>query len=163
MARPAYLGAMSNAAPHCTKPPRGNAGFGLIDALVALALLAVTLLGACGGLLFALRATQAAAWQMRAVDLVADLDEQLQQADPAEPVAARLESWRARVRQVLPTAEVAGLEPRSLVVGPGFTIGPGVYVPGELGIRTEVSAFLGKDGIEVTTPGQAALDVLLQD
>ncbi len=117
MARPAYLGAMSNAAPHCTKPPRGNAGFGLIDALVALALLAVTLLGACGGLLFALRATQAAAWQMRAVDLVADLDEQLQQADPAEPVAARLESWRARVRQVLPTAEVAGLEPRSLVVG----------------------------------------------
>lgn len=52
---------------------------------------------------------------------------------------------------------------RSLVVGTGFTIGPGVYVPGELGIRTEVSAFLGKDGIEVTTPGQAALDVLLQD
>ena len=52
---------------------------------------------------------------------------------------------------------------RNLVVGTGFTIGPGVYVPGELGLRTEISAYLGKDGLEVTTPAQAALDVLLRD
>lgn len=115
--RPAYLVAMSRPALHRPTPPPGNAGFGLIDALVALALLAVTLLGACGSLLFTLRATHAAAWQMRAVDLVADLDEQLQQLDTAQPMAARLEAWQARVRQELPAAEVVDLESRSLVVG----------------------------------------------
>jgi Xaa-Pro aminopeptidase len=52
---------------------------------------------------------------------------------------------------------------RNLVVGTGFTIGPGVYVAGQLGIRTEVSAYLGKDGLEITTPAQTALDVLLRD
>ena len=50
---------------------------------------------------------------------------------------------------------------RTLVVGTGFTIGPGVYSPGELGLRTEVSAYLGKDGLEITTPAQMTLDVLI--
>lgn len=94
-----------------------NAGFGLVDALVALALLAVTLLGACGSLHFALRATRSAAWQSRAVDLVADLDEDLQHTGPALPPAAQLESWRSRLRQELPAAEVSALDRRSLAVG----------------------------------------------
>ncbi|MBK7075776.1 MAG: M24 family metallopeptidase [Myxococcales bacterium] len=50
---------------------------------------------------------------------------------------------------------------RSLVVGTGFTIGPGVYSPGELGLRTEVSAYLGKDGLEITTPAQTTLELLV--
>ena len=97
--------------------PRGAAGFGLVDALVALALLAVTLLGACGAMHFALRATRAASWQARAVDLLADLDEDLQRLDPARPAAARLDAWRARVRQDLPAGALSAIDPRELVIG----------------------------------------------
>jgi hypothetical protein len=102
---------------NCHRTPRHPAGFGLVDALVALGLLAVTLLGACGSLHFALRATRAAAWQTRAVDLIADLDEDLQNADPTLPMEARLEAWRTRLQQNLPAAEVSAMEARSLVVG----------------------------------------------
>ncbi len=52
-------------------------------------------------------------------------------------------------------------DPRNLVVGTGFTVGPGVYLPGELGLRTEVSAYLGRDGLEITTAVQEAIDRLL--
>ena len=98
------------------KAAGGNAGFGLIDALVSLSLLAVTLLGACGSLHFALRATRAAAWQTRAVDLVADLDEDLLQSDSSLPLATRLEPWRARLSQDLPAAAVTAMNARNLVV-----------------------------------------------
>lgn len=94
-----------------------GAGFGLVDALVALALLAITLLGACGSLQFALRATRAAAWQSQAVDLVADLDEDLQRTDTSLPLAAHLEAWLARMQQHLPAARIAALTSRNLVVG----------------------------------------------
>jgi Xaa-Pro dipeptidase len=50
---------------------------------------------------------------------------------------------------------------RPLVVGSGFTIGPGIYYAGELGVRAEVSAFLGPGGLEVTTPKQEAVEPLL--
>jgi len=99
------------------KFPHGIAGFGLVDALVALALLAVTLLGACGALHFALRATRAASWQSQAVNLLADLDEDLQRVDPAQTAAARLEAWHARVQRDLPASAVAAMNPRALVIG----------------------------------------------
>jgi Xaa-Pro aminopeptidase len=50
---------------------------------------------------------------------------------------------------------------RALVVGTGFTIGPGVYFSGEFGVRAEVSAFLGTKGLEVTTPKQESIEALL--
>ncbi|HVV86274.1 MAG TPA: M24 family metallopeptidase, partial [Kofleriaceae bacterium] len=50
---------------------------------------------------------------------------------------------------------------RNLVVGTGFTVGPGLYYEGDLGVRTEVSAYLGKDGLEVTTPLQEQVEPLL--
>jgi Xaa-Pro aminopeptidase len=50
---------------------------------------------------------------------------------------------------------------RNLVQGSGFTIAPGVYFPNELGVRAEVCAFLGTRGLEVTTPAQDAIEVLL--
>ena len=101
---------------HIEHRVRGQSGFGLVDTLVALALLAVTLLGACGSVHFAMRATRAAAWQARVVDLAADLDEELLQADPAQPIEQRIASWRARVGLELPAARVMGLDPRQLAV-----------------------------------------------
>lgn len=50
---------------------------------------------------------------------------------------------------------------RPLVVGTGFTIGPGVYFSAEFGVRAEVSAYLGAKGLEVTTPKQESIEALL--
>jgi Xaa-Pro aminopeptidase len=41
---------------------------------------------------------------------------------------------------------------RRLVPGVGFSIEPGIYVPGELGVRTEINVYIGAGGPEVTTP-----------
>ncbi|MCA9737395.1 MAG: M24 family metallopeptidase [Gemmatimonadota bacterium] len=41
---------------------------------------------------------------------------------------------------------------RALLVGVGFSVEPGVYLPGELGVRSEVDVHWGEDGPEVTTP-----------
>jgi len=49
---------------------------------------------------------------------------------------------------------------RALVQGSGFTVGPGIYVAGEFGVRAEVCAFLGRDGLEVTTPAQEQIEAL---
>jgi Xaa-Pro aminopeptidase len=49
---------------------------------------------------------------------------------------------------------------RNLVVGSGFTVGPGLYFRGDFGVRAEVSVFLGQRGVEVTTPLQDEIEIL---
>jgi Xaa-Pro aminopeptidase len=39
---------------------------------------------------------------------------------------------------------------RVLIPGVGFSIEPGIYIPGEFGMRTEVNAFVGERGLVVT-------------
>jgi Xaa-Pro aminopeptidase len=46
---------------------------------------------------------------------------------------------------------------RSLVMGSGFTIGPGIYVKDDFGVRTEVGLFIGRNGVEVTSELQTAI------
>jgi Xaa-Pro dipeptidase len=41
---------------------------------------------------------------------------------------------------------------RRLLQGVGFSVEPGVYLPGELGVRSEINVFMGPGGPEVTTP-----------
>lgn len=41
-------------------------------------------------------------------------------------------------------------EERLLLPGVGFSIEPGVYLPGELGVRSEVNAFIGTGGVTIT-------------
>jgi Xaa-Pro aminopeptidase len=43
-------------------------------------------------------------------------------------------------------------ETRKLIPGVGFSIEPGIYVPGDVGLRTEIDVFMSDDGPEVTTP-----------
>jgi Xaa-Pro dipeptidase len=43
-------------------------------------------------------------------------------------------------------------ELRTLIAGIGFSIEPGIYIPGEIGLRSEIDVYLGADGPEVTTP-----------
>jgi Xaa-Pro aminopeptidase len=49
---------------------------------------------------------------------------------------------------------------RLLIPGVGFSIEPGVYIPGELGVRSEVNCFVGSDAL-VVTPGVLQRDLLV--
>jgi Xaa-Pro aminopeptidase len=51
---------------------------------------------------------------------------------------------------------------RILTPGTGFTVGPGLYFPGQFGVRTEVSVYLAPSGPEVTTPSQDDVEALLK-
>jgi hypothetical protein len=84
--------------------------------LVALLLLAVTLMGACAMLVQTMRATHGALLATRAVDLAADLTEELHNVTSVTQAEAAIAAWRARIGEVLPVAglepdEVAALEP----------------------------------------------------
>lgn len=85
-----------------------HAGFAMIDVLVALLLLAITLTGACVTLIKAQRATHSALLASRAVDLAADLAEELQSVSSITESDAVVAAWRARASTQLP---VAGMEP----------------------------------------------------
>ena len=53
-------------------------------------------------------------------------------------------------------------EERLLVPGVGFSIEPGIYLPGELGMRTEVNAYVAADGRSVVvTPREIQHDLLV--
>jgi Xaa-Pro dipeptidase len=53
---------------------------------------------------------------------------------------------------------------RLLIPGVGFSIEPGIYIGGEIGLRTEINVYIGQDGPEVTTPQpQSGMTTLLPD
>ncbi len=49
---------------------------------------------------------------------------------------------------------------RLLIPGVGFSIEPGIYVPGEIGMRSEVNCFVGEDALLVT-PGAVQQDLIV--
>lgn len=49
---------------------------------------------------------------------------------------------------------------RTLIPGVGFSIEPGVYLPGDVGLRSEVNAYLG-DGEVIITPSRYQHDLML--
>src|SRR5690349_11112598 len=51
-------------------------------------------------------------------------------------------------------------EERLLVPGVAFSIEPGVYIPGEIGVRSEVNAYVG-DGELVVTPAEYQRDIMV--
>lgn len=50
---------------------------------------------------------------------------------------------------------------RNLVVGSGFTVGPGVYLPGDFGLQTTASVHMVPGDVEVTTPIQTSITPIL--
>jgi Xaa-Pro aminopeptidase len=53
---------------------------------------------------------------------------------------------------------------RTLVPGVGFSVEPGIYVPDEIGVRSEVNVYWGPDGPEVTpSRPQTEIFTLLRD
>lgn len=49
---------------------------------------------------------------------------------------------------------------RVLIPGVGFSIEPGIYVPGEIGMRSEVNCIVGEDALLVT-PGEVQRDLIV--
>lgn len=49
-------------------------------------------------------------------------------------------------------------EVRLLIPGVGFSIEPGIYLPGELGVRSEINVYIGDDG-PVVTPREIQVDM----
>jgi Xaa-Pro aminopeptidase len=47
-----------------------------------------------------------------------------------------------------------------LIPGIGFSVEPGIYLPGRVGMRTEINVYLGEAGPEVT-PARPQQDLLL--
>jgi Xaa-Pro dipeptidase len=43
-------------------------------------------------------------------------------------------------------------ETRVLIPRIGFSVEPGIYIPGDVGLRSEINVYIGEDGPEVTTP-----------
>ncbi|MFN2397584.1 MAG: M24 family metallopeptidase [Gemmatimonadaceae bacterium] len=51
-------------------------------------------------------------------------------------------------------------EERQLIPGVGFSIEPGIYIPGDLGMRSEVNVYMGSDGA-IVTPADYQRDLLI--
>lgn len=51
-------------------------------------------------------------------------------------------------------------EERTLIPGVGFSIEPGIYLPGEFGMRTEVNAYVGPEGL-VVTPSEIQRELIV--
>lgn len=49
---------------------------------------------------------------------------------------------------------------RSLLPGTGFSVEPGIYLPGRFGVRSEVNGFWGPAGLEVT-PGEMQVELVV--
>jgi hypothetical protein len=92
---------------------RSMTGSGLIETLVALLLLSVTLLGTASTLVRTISSSRSAALHTRAVDLAADLAEELR-AQPIDvnsiTTSPLLADWRARVAAALPVANLSPAE-----------------------------------------------------
>jgi Xaa-Pro aminopeptidase len=49
---------------------------------------------------------------------------------------------------------------RSIIMGVGFSVEPGVYIPGEFGVRSEIDCHVTPQGLEITTPLQKEITLL---
>jgi Tfp pilus assembly protein PilV len=96
-------------------PRPGLSGFVLIEALVALLLLATAMMGAGMAMIDALSAQRAALLQTTAADLAGNLAEALRSAPDLATAQAEIQSWQGEVLRQLPQAEPQALRrPRPL-------------------------------------------------
>ncbi len=51
---------------------------------------------------------------------------------------------------------------RTLIQGAGFSVEPGIYLPGEFGLRSEIDCYIGHAGLEVTTEQQKDIVPILK-
>jgi type II secretory pathway pseudopilin PulG len=137
-----------------------GAGFALVDVLVALLLLAIVITGACATLIHTMRVTRDALLATEAVDLAADLAEELRTVGSITQARELLPAWRERVRRALPVAGLGAEDLATLVLAgpvddPGGYDGPGRH---EVRLRWRASTAGGMRELilPVTIPFEAA-------
>jgi len=57
-------------------------------------------------------------------------------------------------------ADTESFDSRRIIPGVGFSVEPGIYIPGEIGLRSEVNAHARSDGLDVT-PGDYQHDLIV--
>ena len=132
-----------------------HGGFGLIDTLIALTLLAISLLGISGGVHYALRTAHATLLQTQAIDLVADLAEDLHSVAP-DQVHALLAGWQARVQQSLPARDFDPPRLMRAQMARGDAE-PMTWFDVEIGWKGVSGALDGSLLLPVTSPGSGTL------
>ena len=136
--------------------PRRDAqqGTGLVDTLVALLLLALSLLGACTMIVRTMGASHAAALQTMAADLATDLAEDLRAGaiDPLDVQA--IQEWRSRVAETLPVGTppldaFAGVAPEPQQAGKPRALNvslrwwdPAIHLPATLSMQVAAAQAL---------------------
>lgn len=127
----------------------------MVDVLFALLLLAVVLTGTCATLIQAMRATHAALLTTRAVDLAADLAEELRGVSAASQLEPLVSAWRERVSASLPVTGMSPDEYGALVAVP-----PGAHGAPEQAVRHRVR-LRWRDAVDGTVR-ELALPVAIQ-
>ncbi|MEO8316578.1 MAG: hypothetical protein ABI645_17500, partial [Pseudomonadota bacterium] len=105
----------------------GLSGFALMEALIALLLLATAMIGAGTAMVHSLAGQRAALLRTQAVDLAADLAEALRAAPDAAAQEAEISAWQAAVLRRLPQAQSDALrrpppQTGATSLSPGFDI-----------------------------------------
>lgn len=100
-----------------TRSPRYAAGFTLVEAMIALLVLSIGLVGMAGLQIAGLRANQSAAWRSQATYLSYDIIERMrlnrenrrdyevgltESMDPVDTAGADVAGWKTRLAEVLP-------------------------------------------------------------
>lgn len=98
---------------------RRLSGFALIEALVALLLLAVAVVGAVRAMVESLAGQHGVLLRVQAADLAGDLAEALRSAPDDATAAAEIRSWQSTVARRLPAGEgriLAGAAPNAFSI-----------------------------------------------
>jgi Xaa-Pro aminopeptidase len=56
--------------------------------------------------------------------------------------------------------DTESFDSRRIIPGVGFSVEPGIYIPGEIGLRSEVNAHARADGLDVT-PGDYQRELIV--
>jgi type IV pilus modification protein PilV len=132
---------------NCNAPRLGTTGFALAEALVALLLLAIAMLGAEAALVESLAAQRAALLRTQAADLASNLAEALRSAPDAVAATTEIASWAAAAQRLLPAAELLAI-PRA----PALPAQPGMSLPSRLDIQLRWSNGRSLQPAQLTVP-----------
>ncbi|MEO6080406.1 MAG: prepilin-type N-terminal cleavage/methylation domain-containing protein [Steroidobacteraceae bacterium] len=132
---------------HSITPARDISGFALIEALVALLLLAIAMVGTATALVESLAGQRTALTQTQAADLAGNLAEALRAAPDGATAAAEIQAWRVAALAVLPRAEPTAVARNQVQARSGM-----LTIPARFDIRLQWQDAPGRTASRLTLP-----------